>query len=156
MLNEKSFHLEAEMRLTEKNLLAGLKRHGYKLTPQRRAVVRVLTSTRDHLSPAAVYEKLHRDYPGIGLVTIYRTLELLTGLGLTCELHTDGKCSYTAGAPQHHHHLICSGCGTVVDFPGRHLERLEKSLSMESGFRIDSHLLEFIGLCRNCQKITSL
>jgi Fur family ferric uptake transcriptional regulator len=142
--------------LTEKNLLAGLKRHGYKLTPQRRAVVRVLTSTRDHLSPAAVYEKLHRDYPGIGLVTIYRTLELLTGLGLTCELHTDGKCSYTAGAPQHHHHLICSGCGTVVDFPGRHLERLEKSLSMESGFRIDSHLLEFIGLCRNCQKITSL
>ncbi len=141
------------MRLTEKKVLAALRAHGYKLTPQRRAVVKIVTSTRDRLTTATIYKKLHRTHPGIGLVTIYRTLEVLAELGLVCELFAGDKCrSYTTGTSQHHHHLICSGCGTVVDFPGHYLENLEKNLSRESGFRIDEHLLEFIGVCRSCQK----
>ncbi|MFC1921539.1 Fur family transcriptional regulator [Chloroflexota bacterium] len=143
------------MKLTEREVLAKLRKNGYKLTPQRRAVIKIITSAKGHLTPATICEKIHRVHPDIGLVTIYRTLDLLAELGLVCELHTDGKHrSYTTGITQrHHHHLICSGCGTVVDFAGRHLEKLERSLSRESGFRIDDHLLEFVGLCRTCQKI---
>ncbi|MFC1900526.1 Fur family transcriptional regulator [Chloroflexota bacterium] len=141
------------MRLTEKKLLAALRKNGYKLTPQRRVIVKTITSARDYLTPTTIYEKIHRTNSNIGLVTIYRTLELLAGLGLVCELHAGGKQhSYTTSIPQHHHHLICSGCGTVVNFAGHHLEKLERSLSRESGFRIDEHLLEFTGLCRTCQK----
>ncbi len=143
------------MRLTERKVLAALRRHGYKLTPQRRAIVEVITSAKDCLTPATIHEKLRRTRPGIGLVTIYRTVEILVALGLVCELHTGGNHrSYTTSITQHHHHLVCSSCGAVVDFAGYHLEQLEKNLSRESGFRIDSHLLEFVGLCRACQKTT--
>ncbi len=143
------------MRLTERKVVAALRQHGYKLTPQRRAVIQVITSAQDHLTPATIYEKIRQVYPGIGLVTIYRTLEMLTELGLICELHAGGNCrSYTISTPQHHHHLICSNCGIVIDFTGHYLNELEQSLSKESGFRIDGHLLEFVGLCRDCQETT--
>ncbi|MFC2022325.1 Fur family transcriptional regulator [Chloroflexota bacterium] len=141
------------MRLTEKKVVAALRWHGYKLTPQRRAVIRAITSSQDHLTPAIIYKKVRQDHPNIGLVTIYRTLEILTELELICELHAGGIChSYTISTPQHHHHLICSNCGTVTDFTGYDLSELEQSLSKKSGFRIDGHLLEFVGLCQACQK----
>ncbi|HEY92348.1 MAG TPA: transcriptional repressor [Dehalococcoidia bacterium] len=143
------------MRLTEKEVVTILRQHGYKLTWQRRVVIRTVVSTQDHHTPTAIYEKVHQDYPNIGLVTIYRTLEILARLNLICELHAGGSChSYTIAAPGHHHHLICSNCGRVVDFTGCELEELQQSLSKETGFRIDGHLLEFIGLCQTCQKET--
>ncbi len=140
------------MRLTERRIAIALRRHGYKLTPQRRAVIGTIASSLDHLTPAALYEKVHQERPGIGLVTIYRTLEILAKLGLICELHAGGSCrSYTIGAPEHHHHLICSSCGEVIDFSGYDLSPLEERLSRETGFEIEEHLLEFIGLCQNCK-----
>lgn len=143
------------MRLTEREVAATLRRHSYKLTPQRRAVIRAIASSQDHLTPATIYEKVCQDHPNIGLVTIYRTLEILTELELVCELHAGGIChSYTASTPEHHHHLICSNCGTVTDFTGHNLNELEQSLSKGSGFRIDGHLLEFFGFCQACQKVT--
>ncbi len=143
------------MRLTEREVVASLRRYGYKLTPQRRAVIQVIASSQDYLTPATIYQKVHQDHPSIGLVTIYRTLEILTKLGLICELHTGGICrSYTISTLQHHHHLICSNCGVVIDFTGHDLSELEQSLSKRSGFRIDGHLLEFFGLCQVCQKAT--
>ena len=146
------------MKLSNRGIIATLRQHGYKLTPQRRVVIHALTSSQDHLTPAAIFEKVSQDHPSIGLVTIYRTLKLLAELDLICELHTGDNCpSYTAGTPQHHHHLICSDCGKVVDFAGANiiehsLSTLEARLSHESGFRIDDHLLEFTGLCRVCQE----
>jgi Fur family ferric uptake transcriptional regulator len=140
------------MRLTERSITKALRRHGYKLTPQRRAVVGTIASSPDHLTPSAIYQKIHRERSDIGLVTIYRTLEILARLGLICELHAGGSCrSYTIGAPEHHHHLICSSCGEVVDFSGYDLSSLEERLSRETGFEIEDHLLEFIGLCQNCK-----
>jgi Fur family ferric uptake transcriptional regulator len=141
------------MRLTERRIIASLRQHGYKLTPQRRAVIQAIASTQDHLTPAAIYEKVHHDHPSIGLVTIYRTLDILAGLELICELHAGGSChSYTISARGQHHHLICSSCGEVIDFASYDLTLLEQRLSRETGFEIEEHLLEFTGLCQNCQK----
>jgi len=143
------------MRLTERKVTASLRQSGHKLTPQRRAVIRVITSSQDHLTPATIYKKVHHYQPNIGLVTIYRTLEILAELGLVCELPAGGTCrSYTISTSQHHHHLICSDCGIVVDFTSHYPNELEQGISKESGFRIDGHLLEFFGLCQACQKTT--
>lgn len=143
------------MRLTEKKVVAALRQHGCKLTPQRRVVLKVLANSQDHLTPAAVYERVHQEHPGIGLVTVYRTLGILTELGLICEVHAGGSCrSYLVRRPsEHHHHLICSECGKVVDFTDCELGELEQRLSTETGFQIGSHLLEFLGHCRDCQNI---
>ena len=141
------------MRLTKKEVAVVLKKHGYKLTPQRRAVIKVITSNNDHLNPSEIYARVRSQHADIGLVTVYRTLEILAELELICELPASGiRRSYTISAPEHHHHLICSSCGTVIDFTGHNLIDLEKKLTRESGFRIESHLLEFFGLCWSCQK----
>lgn len=142
------------MGLTERNIISALRSDGHKLTSQRRAVIRAIISSHDHLTPITIYEKVRQDQPGIGLVTIYRTLEILDKLGLICEVHAGGSCrSYLVRRPsEHHHHLICSECGVVVDFTDCDLSEVARKLSQETGFEIESHLLEFLGLCHNCQK----
>ena len=143
------------MRLTEKRIVAILKQEGYKLTPQRRAVLNVIACSEDHLTPAAIFDKVRQERHDIGLVTIYRTLDILNELGLICEVHSGGNGrSYLIRRPLgHHHHLICSDCGKVVDFTGCDLSKLEQRLSDETGFEIESHILEFAGRCQNCNNI---
>jgi len=154
-LIDNNFQLQREMRRTEREIRAALKQHGYKLTPQRRMIIRTIASSRDHLTPIEIYQQVRQDHPNIGLATVYRTLDMLAKLELICELHAGNSCrSYTVSAPEHHHHLICSSCGRVVDFTGYDLSGLEQRLSIETGFEIEDHLLEFIGLCQTCQKET--
>ena len=129
-----------------------LRKNNYKLTPQRQAVLEVIAASRDHLTPLAIYERVREKYPAIGLVTIYRTLEILAELDLVCRLHTEEKCrSYLLRRPTgHHHHMICQSCGMVIDFTRCGLEGLERRLSRETGFLIKGHLLEFTGQCQDC------
>jgi Fur family ferric uptake transcriptional regulator len=115
----------------------------------------VIAGSRDHLTPGEIYQDVNKLYPTIGLVTVYRTLDMLAGLGLICEVHAAGSCrSYLLRRPsEHHHHLICSACGAVVDFTGCDLSELEQRLSRETGFEIEGHLLELFGRCQDCGKV---
>ncbi len=142
------------MAYSEKGIEKILRRRGFKITPQRRSILSAIARSREHLTPAAIHRRVRTEHPGIGLVTIYRTLELLAGLGLVCEMHAGGNCrSYLMRRPaEHHHHLICSDCGTVVDFTACDLGKLEERLARETSFRIDGHLLEFVGQCRRCRQ----
>jgi len=142
------------MKLTVDKIADILRQHGYKLTPQRQAVLKVIVGTQEHLTPAALYDRVRQVQPSVGLVTIYRTLDILTELGLLCRVHTEGNCqNYLIRRPsEHHHHIICSGCGMVTDFTDCDLSELEQRLSTETGFEMEGHLLEFHGLCRNCQE----
>jgi Fur family transcriptional regulator, ferric uptake regulator len=140
------------MRLTANKIAGILREHGHKLTPQRHIVLRVIASCHDHLTPEEIHEKSLLEDPGIGKITVYRTLELLNSLNLVCRVHTGGRCrSYMMRRPaEHHHHLVCSGCAKVVDFTNCSLVEMEKTLSKENGFDIKGHLLEFYGLCPDC------
>ncbi len=131
-----------------------LRKHGYKITPQRRHIINAIVNTHEHLTPTAIYQRVHRKHPSVGLVTIYRTIEILEQLDLICEMHVGGSCrSYLMRRPsEHHHHLICSDCGKVVDFTNCDLGELEKRLVKETRFKIEGHLLEFVGKCRECNK----
>ena len=141
------------MRYTENKIISLMKHKGHKLTPQRRKVISAIALSQEHLTPAAIYEKLHRQYPNIGLVTVYRTLDILIEMGLVCIVHSEGNGkSYLLRRPaEHHHHLICSNCGTVVDFTDCSLNILAQKLSRKTGFDINNHILEFSGVCPDCQ-----
>lgn len=141
---------------TEKRIESELRQRGYKITPQRRTIINAIISSHEHLTPAKIHERVHREHPGIGLVTIYRTLEILAELELICKMHAGGNCrSYLLRrSSEHHHHLICSGCGTVIDFTNCDLRELERRLSKETNFEISGHLLEFVGQCRKCRQKT--
>lgn len=138
--------------LTENRIASILKQRGYKSTPQRRAILGVIARSRGHLTPAAIYERVNRQSHGIGLVTVYRTLELLSRLGFICEIHAgdNGRSYLLRRPPGHHHHLICSDCSKVVDFADCDLGRMEERVARQTGFEIDSHLVEFVGRCREC------
>ncbi len=146
------------MKLTANKIAGILRQRGYKLTPQRHAVLDVIAHSHDHLTPAAILDRVRQEHPGIGRVTIYRTLGLLTELGLICRVHVESTCrSYLMRRPsEHHHHLICSNCGRVVDFTDCDLSELEQRLSREAEFEIEGHLLEFHGQCRDCRETVSV
>ena len=142
------------MKYTKTKIIGMLRQRGYKLTTQRRQVINTIVLNHEHLTPAALYEMVHREYPRIGRVTIYRTLNMLAALGLICEVHTDGNChSYLLkGESKHHHHLLCSECGIVVNFDKCQLGELTRKLASKTGFVIKEHLLEFSGLCPDCRR----
>jgi Fur family transcriptional regulator, ferric uptake regulator len=140
------------MSISRKTVESALHHHGYKVTPQRRTIIESIIGSHEHQTPSAIHERVKTTYPGIGLVTIYRTLEILEKCGLICETHAGHSCrSYLVRESSgHHHHLICSDCGKVEVFTGCDLDELENKLMEKSGFKINSHLLEFLGQCRQC------
>jgi Fur family ferric uptake transcriptional regulator len=141
------------MKLSKRRISSIMRQSGYKLTPQRRAVLKTIMESRNHLTPEAIYQRVQGEYPGIGLTTVYRTLNILSALGLVCEVHAgDHRRSYLVRRPlEHHHHLICLKCNKVVDFTDCDLADIERKLSAGTGFEIKEHLLEFVGVCPDCQ-----
>ena len=142
------------MKSTKNQALEKLKSNGYKLTPQRIVVLDALAESRGCLTPAELYERVQRERPETGLVTIYRTLEIFANLDIICEIHSTGNgAAYMLRKPLgHHHHLICSSCGIVEDFSDCDLDDLEQRLSLLTGFDIERHLLELVGICHECQQ----
>jgi Fur family ferric uptake transcriptional regulator len=135
---------------------------GYRLTISRGAVLDVLSKTSEHLSAEDVYLTIHKVYPQVGLTTVYRTLELLVQMGLVFKFDFgDGRARYELSegpkGTRHHHHLVCSDCGRVIDYTDfiddeiELLNQTEKGLSDKFNFKITNHLIQFYGLCDKCQ-----
>lgn len=130
-----------------------LRAHGHKLTPQRLAVLQVIQEQNEHLTPAQVLEKGCRIYRSLGLTTVYRTLELLSDLGFVRRVHLKEGCrAYAQAQETNGHHLVCQGCHRVVDFPCFGLNELIEEMGRRTGFIVESHLLELVGVCPTCQE----
>lgn len=133
-----------------------LRKHGYKLTAQRLAVLKVMERRDEHLTATEVLERACKIYPNLGLTTVYRTLDLLSELGLVRRVHHEKGCRAYARAEEiDGHYLICRACNRVVDFPCCGLENLIQETTRRTGFSVESHLLELVGLCPACQKTES-
>lgn len=130
-----------------------LRAAGYRLTRPRRAVLRVVAEATCPLTPAQVHEQAQVRYPQTGLVTVYRTLELLAGLGLVRRIHTEEGChGYVPVAMgEAGHHLVCTSCHQAVEFPCTGLEEMLADVERLTGFSIQEHWLELFGLCPACQ-----
>ena len=140
------------MSLDAAQLGQALGERGYKLTAPRRAVLDVIAAMRQSLSPAEIYTRAHRRYPRLGLVTVYRTLDILVEAGVLRRVHRDDGChGYALSQAEHGHHLICSSCNQVIEFQECDLDGLLKSIAHKTGFRIEGHWLEVFGRCPKCQ-----
>ncbi len=129
-----------------------LREAGYKLTQPRLAVLQVLEENDAGLDPEAIYDRGKLIYPSLGLVTVYRTLDLLAELGLVRRVHSMHNCHNYASARTDRHYLICESCHRVIEFPCRGLEELMESVRQQTGYTINAHLLELSGLCPECQE----
>jgi Fur family ferric uptake transcriptional regulator len=125
---------------------------GLRLTRSRQAVLEVLAAASEQLKVAEVHRRARKIDPGIGLASVYRTMDLLAQLALVKPLHTEHRHRhYVRADGRHGHHLVCTGCGLAVEFADCRLERLMQRLARRTRFRIDSHFMEFFGRCADCR-----
>lgn len=156
------------MRTRNANLSPGclkkLKSRGYRLTVGRGAILDALAHAAkgEHLSAEDIYHKVHDNFPTIGLTSVYRTLDILINLGMVCKFDFgDGRARYELSEDhsgvKHHHHLVCTDCGRIVNYEDfideelSLLKRTEDGLKRKYGFQITSHVMQFHGLCPDCQ-----
>lgn len=130
-----------------------LRSSGYKLTGPRYYVVEILAHTDKALTALDIYHQAHIHYPSIGLVSVYRTLEKLELLGLIQRVHRQEKChAYIAAPDGHEHLLVCSSCGKVSFFKGDDLKSLVNGVEHQTGYQVQEHWLQLIGICAECQQ----
>jgi Fur family ferric uptake transcriptional regulator len=130
-------------------------------TIPREVILNLLSRASGHMSAKDIYASLYSMYPGIGLTTIYRTLELLHRLGFVHKVATsNGQSRYelrSEDKKEHHHHLICIKCGKIIDYRDFVQEELElvkkteETLAKKHNFLIKDHNIEFVGLCEKCR-----
>ncbi len=141
------------MNLDLSTLNSELSQQGYKLTRQRRAVVKVVTQANARLSAADVFARAQRLCPDLGLTTVYRTLEILEQMSVIRRVHLDDGCEgFALASAEHGHLLICSSCQATIEFEDCNLNSLLRRVSDRTGFTIERHWLELVGLCPQCQK----
>lgn len=133
-------------------LAAALHNAGFKLTNPRLAVIAVLESGLCHASPQEVYARGCQVYPELGLSTVYRTLEILTELGLVRPAYLgDAAQRFTVHHDQRHYHLVCDRCHHITDVDESKLADLTAEIATRLGFQARGHYLEIYGLCGECQ-----
>ncbi|MEN3186680.1 MAG: transcriptional repressor [Atribacterota bacterium] len=131
-----------------------------RITPSRKAIVEVLEEQRKHLSAEEIYSYLRAKHQKVGIATVYRNLELLSRMGIVHRVNFgDGKEHYEiAKIPAlHHHHLVCTVCGRVIDYQdfrkeeNEFVEGLGRMLEEKYNFLVQSHQLYFYGVCKDCR-----
>lgn len=132
-------------------LIDRLRAAGYKITPPRLAVIEVIEHEGEHLNPGEILERAQAIHPQTGRATVYRTLELLTEIGVVRPIYVGENGPTYIRAEGGHHHLVCSQCGAIFDFDQCVADDMQLELEHRFGFVIKSHLLEFYGICAECQ-----
>jgi Fe2+ or Zn2+ uptake regulation protein len=128
-----------------------LRARGFRMTPQRIAILHALRHAGTHLSPREVYRQAKQELPGLTEPTVYRTLEFLAENGFARPSQTGNGHFVYEIAGNDHHHIICRICGDEMQVEHTLLEQLYQKLESTSGYvRIDSHMT-FFGVCPGCQ-----
>ena len=134
-----------------KDIAARLAQKGYRMTPQRLMILETIEGASGHISAEEIYQDIRQRYPGLNISTVYRTLELLKEMGMVTETDMgDGRVRFHSAGHEHHHHLVCSRCGKVIDLDEEMLSPLTSALYQKYGFRADLHHLAIFGRCKDC------
>lgn len=124
---------------------------GRRATKQRAAVVELLNEIDDFRSAQELHDELRKRGDGIGLTTVYRTLQSLSDAGVIDVLRTEsGEAVYRRCSDHHHHHLVCRKCGYTVEIEGPAVERWADKIATSNGFSDISHTVEIVGTCSSC------
>lgn len=125
---------------------------GLKQTRQRDAIASIFFKTKKHIKIEELLNEVRKVEPSIGYVTVYRTLMLLKECGLAQQRHFGEGQSLFENAGEHHDHMICIKCGSIVEFEDDRIEKLQEEIAKKNNFRIVSHRHEIYGACSRCQE----
>ena len=131
-----------------------LKGVGLKQTAQRDTILRTFLETRDHLSTDELHRLVQKKDARIGYTTVYRTLKLLAECGLASEVaFHDGIARYEHQYNRRsHHHMVCTGCGSSVEFFSQEVGQLEQKIGQKYHYFTTRHTFQIYGVCEDCRK----
>jgi Fur family peroxide stress response transcriptional regulator len=133
--------------LTEK-----LHQRGYRMTPQRLALIRLIAASEGHPNAGNLFTSVQAQYPTMSLATVYKTLDLLKELNEVVEINLHDVSHYDGNKPYSHPHIICTNCRKIIDgdLEGS-LSKLIREVEQNMNFKVQRHQLNFYGLCSECQ-----
>ena len=134
----------------ESSLAAALRERGQRVTPQRLMVARVLSDLDRHVTAEVVFDELGRRMPGVSLPTVYATLDLLESIGLIRRVASERGAVVYDPRTDEHHHLVCRGCGAIVDVDAPIEADALLSAARSAGFAPDHAQVVVRGLCADC------
>ena len=142
------------VREAEEILHRHLKQVGLKHTEQRDTILRTFLETREHLSTDQLHRLVQKRDSRIGFTTVYRTLKLLAECGLASEVaFHDGIARYEHQYNRRsHHHMVCTQCGSSVEFFSPEVGRLEQEIGRKHHYLTTRHTFQIYGLCETCRK----
>lgn len=130
-----------------------LAKRGLRNTRQREVLTEIFFGSERHFSLEELLALAREKDDNIGYATVYRTLKLLTDLGLAQERHfSDGQTRYEASDGLHHDHLICTQCSAIVEFEEERIEQLQEEVAARYGYALVNHRMELYGVCPECQE----
>ena len=133
-------------------MLSNIKARRFRITPQRLAVLKVLAASEDHPNVERIYEKVKADFPTTSIATVYKTVTLLKQIDEVLELgFPDGSNRYDGHKPYPHPHVICTRCRKVIDPELSGMDELTQKIARQTGFQLESHRVDFFGICQACQ-----
>ncbi|MGQ9638641.1 MAG: Fur family transcriptional regulator [Thermodesulfobacteriota bacterium] len=145
--------MSTKSQVEPKKILKKLRGSGFRITPARKSIIDTLSVKNNTVSLAGLKKHLEERNVRVDRTTIYREILFLKKQGMICEIPMDeGKRGYKICEDGHHHHLICIRCNKVEGIVLKNtLYPQEKEIARRKGFKVFDHLLEFYGLCGDCQ-----
>jgi Fe2+ or Zn2+ uptake regulation protein len=133
-------------------LMDQARQHGLRMTRQRVLILLALYELDGHASAEEVHERVSLHRPDVDLSTVYRTLERLRDLRILSQTDLGHGCAeYEIVAEQPHHHLICQGCGQMIDLDHTYLATAARTISQDFGFEPIFDHFAIYGWCWECK-----
>ena len=133
-------------------LAQAIQESGYRLTAARQVILEMLVVSGGHITADDLAAKVRGANPGVGRMTVYRTLDLLSELGVIRPIYQGtGAAHYILMAEGSHHHFVCNRCHRVIEFDDCTADSFTRQLAARLDFQVQGHLLEVHGLCAGCQ-----
>jgi Fur family peroxide stress response transcriptional regulator len=123
---------------------------GFKLTPQRIAILKFLEGNRSHPTADDIYREIKKDHPTVSFATVYNTIQALKDRGELIEITIDPDRKHFDPNPTPHHHIMCAECGKIGDILRDYTDVLEIPEDISEGFMITGNHVDFFGVCNKC------
>lgn len=129
-----------------------LQKSGLKITKGRKGIIKILTASTCPLDVVEINNLLEKDAIFIDNATVYRILEAFVTNNIAQRVEfQEGKFRYELAALPHHHHAVCTNCGSIQDIEECDMGELGDKINKDIGFKTSTHTMEFFGHCVDCQ-----
>lgn len=131
-------------------IVSSLREEGFRITPQRIAIVNYVMNTDEHPNAEHIHNAVKKKYPMVSLSTVYKTLELLRQKRLISEIEVNGETRFDPNTGEHVN-LVCLNCGLIVDSSEDDLVQIQNKIAKKAKYLIVRGSLDLYGYCANCR-----